>query len=291
MSLPRRITPLAIAALVTLVPASSAVTKPAPPADNAVKPGGLTIVGLTSESRLVKFPANRPQQTSDVGAVTGLLPGERLVGIDRRPANGLLYGVGSASRLYTLNTNTGAASFVATLSITLSGTRFGVDFNPVADRLRVVSNTGQNLRIVPTTGVATADLPLSWSGGPVTIAGAAYTNNDASASTTTTALYDIDTTSRRLFAQNPPNNGTLIDIGPLGRATGPDVGFDIYSPTSGGAAVSNTAYAVLGAGTSRGFYTVNLTTGAATQVALFAGVGSEDKLATVSDIAVPIDNG
>ncbi|MEK2481574.1 DUF4394 domain-containing protein, partial [Lactobacillus acidophilus] len=71
--------------------------------------------------------------------------------------DGLLYAVGSSGRIYTINTSSGAATVKATLTAdatdttlpftALSGTEFGVDLNPVADRLRVVSNTGQNLRI------------------------------------------------------------------------------------------------------------------------------------------------
>ena len=42
----------------------------------------------------------------------------------------------------------------------LDGTEFGVDFNPQVDRLRVVSNSGQNLRLHPDTGaVAAVDKP------------------------------------------------------------------------------------------------------------------------------------
>ena len=39
----------------------------------------------------------------------------------------------------------------------LTGSQFGVDFNPVADRLRVPSDSGLNLRINADTGATTTD--------------------------------------------------------------------------------------------------------------------------------------
>jgi len=86
-------------------------------------------------------------------AITGLAGGERLLGIDTRPANGQLYAVGSTGRLYVIDPTSGAAGQVGTpFATALSGERFGVDFNPTVDRLRIVSDTRQNLRIDPTTG-------------------------------------------------------------------------------------------------------------------------------------------
>ncbi len=92
--------------------------------------------------------------------VTGLQSGETLLGIDIRPGGtttGQIYGLSSMGRLYTIDKFTGAATLKSTLSADpadtsnpftgLSGTNFGIDFNPVVDRLRVVSDTGQNLRI------------------------------------------------------------------------------------------------------------------------------------------------
>jgi hypothetical protein len=76
-----------------------------------------------------------PGTVVNVGSVTGLQPGEEIVGIDFRPATGQLYAVSNQSRLYVLNRTNGAAAFAATLSTPLSDTSFGVDFNPTVDRL------------------------------------------------------------------------------------------------------------------------------------------------------------
>ncbi|RYZ18116.1 MAG: DUF4394 domain-containing protein, partial [Chitinophagaceae bacterium] len=122
-----------------------------------------------------------------------------------RASNDMLYAIGSSSRIYTINSANGAATFVATLSIPLNGTSFGVDFNPVPDRIRIVSNTGQNLRVNPVDGATINDGAINPLPAAITAAG--YTNSVTGA--TTTMLYVIDTDADKLFIQNPPNNGTL----------------------------------------------------------------------------------
>ena len=78
--------------------------------------------------------------------VTGLQSNETLLGIDFRPATGELYGLGSTSRLYKVDPTTAVATAVGgQFSRCLSGFSFGFDFNPVIDRIRVVSETNQNL--------------------------------------------------------------------------------------------------------------------------------------------------
>ncbi|WP_375417972.1 DUF4394 domain-containing protein [uncultured Hymenobacter sp.] len=184
--------------------------------------------------------------------IAGLQAGESVVGIDFRPVNGQIYAVGSAGRLYTLNASSGAATFVAALSVPLMGTSFGVDFNPVVDRLRVVSNTGQNLRINPLDGATTVDGALN-PGAPA-VTGAAYANNVAG--TTTTTLFDIDVASDKLFRQLPPNNGTLVEVGALGVNVDAATGFDI-----GGS--SGIAYALLSSAGRTRLYRIDTATGAA----------------------------
>ena len=104
------------------------------------------------------------------------------------------------------------------------GTDFGFDFNPTVDKIRVVSNTGQNLRLNPDDGSVTG-VDLALTPGTASITGAAYTNNFAGS--TTTVLFDIDSQSDRLYKQDPPNNGTLVEIGSLGYDVDEAGGFDI----------------------------------------------------------------
>ncbi len=144
----------------------------------------------------------------------------------------------------------------APLTTLLSGTNFGFDFNPTVDRIRVVSDNGQNLRLHPETGAVAAVDGLINPGTP-TISASAYTNNFAGA--TTTMLFAIDHTSDKLFVQNPPNNGTLVETGSLGINVDASNGFDIGS-------TSGIAYTIFTVGVTQGLYRINLTTGAATKV-------------------------
>ena len=107
----------------------------------------LTILGLTADQRLVSFLECDPGWLHEIGSVSGLkAPDDALVGIDFRVQDGQLYGVGNGGGIYTLDTHTAVASLVSPLTVSLDGYFFGVDFNPAANALRIISNTGQNLR-------------------------------------------------------------------------------------------------------------------------------------------------
>src|SRR5262249_31679133 len=143
-------------------------------------------------------------------------------------------------------------------AFTLNGTAFGFDFNPTVDRIRVVSNTGQNIRLNPNDGTLSAtDTALAYAAGDPNaaatprIAAAAFTNNFSGPVTTT--LFDIDSNLDILTTQNPQNNGTLNTVGALGFDTSDLVGFDI-SGQSGIAWASLTAPA----GSSSQLFSVNL---------------------------------
>ncbi|WP_231464164.1 MULTISPECIES: DUF4394 domain-containing protein [unclassified Pedobacter] len=187
--------------------------------------------------------------------ITGIQAGETILGIDMRPVNGQIYALGSTSRIYTINASSGVAAAVTAspLSTLLVGTQFGFDFNPTVDRIRIVSNTGQNLRFNPADGTVIVDGNISLSTAAVT--GSAYTNNVAAAAST--VLFNIDSTGDRLYKQDPPNAGTLVDVGALGVNVEASNGFDIGS-------TSGIAYGLFTVGTTQRVYTVNLTTGAAT---------------------------
>jgi len=225
------------------------------------------VTGLTVTNTLVTFDSATPGVVTAPVAITGLGAGEILVAIDRRPATGQLYGLGSASRLYVINTVTGAATQVGSSgAFTLSGTAFGFDFNPTVDRIRVTTTTTQNLRLNPNDGMlAATDSALAYATGDANfgatprIVGSAYTNNFSGATTTT--LYDIDSNLDILAIQSPPNNGALNTVGALGLNTSDLLGFDI-SGLTGTAFASLTA---VGAPTSS-LFTVNLATGAGTLV-------------------------
>ena len=169
-------------------------------------------------------------------AITGLAMGEQILGIDIRPATGQLYALVNTSKLYTINTISGAATLISAtpFATPLSGSSFGFDFNPTVDRIRVISNTGQNLRLHPVTGVIAAVDPALNPGSPVVDA-AAYTNSYAGA--ITTILYDIDIQTDKMFKQDPANAGTLVPVGGLGIKASASNGFDISS-------ISNKGYGI-----------------------------------------------
>lgn len=233
------------------------------------------VVGLTTANELATFDHATPGSILSSLQISGLQQGELLQGIDRRPADGLLYGVSDGNRVYRIDTGTGVATLVNTLTVPLNGTAFGVDFNPVPDRLRIVSDTDQNLRHNPNVaGTTINDGGLAYAAGDAnfganpSVVGVAYTNNFAGAATTT--LFGIDNTLGVLVTQNPPNAGTLNTVGPLGVSTGSLVGFDISGLTG-------TAYASLFVSGASRLYTINLGTGSATLLGLInTGNGIRD---------------
>jgi hypothetical protein len=170
----------------------------------------LSIYGLTPTNGLLLFDADHPANIVSIRAITGLDIGDNLVGIDVRPKTGQLYALSDDGSLYIINPATAAATKVTQLAAdpadvtnpftALSGTNFGIDFNPVPDRLRVVSNLDQNLRINVDTGLVTTDTPLAYSPAPDRNAGenpnigdVAYANNFDGATTTTLFAIDEET--------------------------------------------------------------------------------------------------
>lgn len=218
----------------------------------------LGLVGLTDNNNLVLFDSNNPTATTSV-SITGV--DGLVLGIDTRSANNQTYALTTANKIYTINPFTGVATFVSNLSTAFTGGFVsGVDFNPAADRLRVVGGNDQNLRINVDTGAVIVDGTLN--PGDPNITAAAYTNADNDPNTGTT-LYDIDSNSDALFIQNPPNNGTLALVGSLGIDIDSTGGFDIFTENG-----VNTAVAALTPAGSTGsnLYSINLSTGAATQI-------------------------
>lgn len=208
--------------------------------------------GIDSRALLVSFDTDRPQFPTSLQLLRGLQPGEQVLAIDFRPATGELYALGSSSRLYKIERETAIARVVGTgapFTPALSGTEFGFDFNPTVDRIRVTSNTGQNLRLHPDTGVVAAtDAALNYADGTrPQIVASAYTNSFAGATTTT--LFNLDLAKRAIVSQIPPNDGVLANPKPLINIDLSQVaGFDISPITNRGYMVireSNSSKSIL----------------------------------------------
>lgn len=248
------------------------------------------IIGLTTSNSLVSFDSATPGSLGAAVAVTGLAAGTILIGIDFRPLDRQLVGVGNlggVGTVYAINPYTGAATAINS-GFTLTGDSFGVDFNPVPNALRIVSDADQNLRITAGgTGVVNNDSALN-PGNP-NIVGAAYANNVPGGIGGQTTLYVIDSETDSLLTQGTPNfppgtspnTGTLFTVGGLGFDTSELAGFDISRDTG-------TAYASLTGPTAGGsqLFTIDLGTGAATLVGGFDGLLLAD--ITVSQVPAPM---
>ncbi|MFN0132448.1 MAG: DUF4394 domain-containing protein [Phycisphaerales bacterium] len=231
------------------------------------------VYGVTAQQRLISFDTSTPGTIISGFAITGLASNEQISGIDLRPNDGFIYGLGSQNNLYRLNPSNGAATLVNPLGTALNGASFGFDFNPTGPvALRIVSNTDKNYRLAnpATSGVVNTDTDLAYVAGDPNfgvnpnITHVAYSNNVPGA--TSTALFAIDAGLDALVRITTPNAGTLSTIGTLGMGGNANVnaigGFDI-SGASGlaFAAVQNVSLSqstlwgidlVTGAGTSLG---------------------------------------
>lgn len=269
-----------IATAVAVVSAASMLMVSAPGASSAAPAAtpSLRAFGITGDGMLMAtFTTDNPRVLNWVRTINGLSGDTKLVGIDHRVQNGVMYGLGEKGGIYTIKTPPATSDVVVTkvsqLRVALYGTTFDIDFNPAADRLRVISNNGQNLRHNLNDGTTVTDSVLNFP--PATTAalgvtGAAYTNNDLVGSTGTT-LTDVDTYNDQIVIQSPPNAGSLVATGLLGFDANLDAGYDIFSYTTDGRTTSNAAFASLtpyGANTPS-LYSVDILTGTPTLIGQF----------------------
>ena len=157
-----------------------------------------------------------------------------------------------------------------------AGATVTVDFNPVADRLRVIGSDGSNLRANVDDGKVVTDGALKFADAdankgktPKVVAGA-YTNPVKGAAQTT--LYDIDATAGVLVKQAPPNDGVLGTVGSLGMSVGV-IAFDIAPDGKGG-----DAGWLLADGT---LYSLDLASGKTSKVGAVAGVAKAWDIAVI----------
>ncbi|SDF34831.1 protein of unknown function [Lentzea fradiae] len=244
---------------------------------STAQPTGLRAYGISADGTLMAtFTTDRPTVLDWVRQIQGFSGDVTAVGTDIRPQDGLLYLVGDKGGIYTVKLPSSSnwdpvVTKVSQLTYPLSGTNFGVDFNPAADRLRVISDNGQNLRHDLNTHSTVNDTILTTPPAGTTkgVTAAAYTNNDLNPDTATT-LFDIGTLTDQVLIQSPANNGTLAPTGSLTVDAAANAGFDIYSTLSNGKAVSSAGFATLvGPGSGSSLYSVNLLTGEATAIGRF----------------------
>ena len=189
--------------------------------------GQETVIGLTTQNGIEIFDSGAPNISLDGGFVGGLVPGEILLGIDYRPANGQVYAVGNQDNLYTIDLDTFDATLVGDgfAPPRLRGNSFGFDFNPAFMNgafARIISNTDQNRVLGGDTGeyLLPADRTAVFyaAGDPnvgenPNIAAIAYDGNVPGS--TATQQFGIDATLGVLTTV-ANNAGTLETIGSLG---------------------------------------------------------------------------
>lgn len=251
------------------------------------------VYGLSDDGDLFTFSLDAPSVRETSVEVTGV-GADPIVGMDFRPADGQLYAVTDGTtddRIVRIDPETGVATPVSTLSVDLVGTNFGVDFNPVVDRLRIVSDTTQNLRVNVGTGVvatdiaSTGDTALEFPTGDInaaatpSVVAVAYTNPVGGAASTQLFGMDSGTDDLVTFAGNP-NAGQLTTVPTAGNAITVDLdvnlGLDIASDGKALAAVQ------LAGATSSTLRVFDTATGA------FNGGATIGGSEVVVDLAIPI---
>jgi len=247
------------------------------------EPGEAVFAALRADDTALIFFADSTGEVLEV-PLTGLEEGENAIGVDFRPSEeaDLLYVLTDQGRVYT-TPPTGELTLLSTLAGLPEGTAFGVDFNPVADQLRIVSDTNQNLQADVETGITIVDGNLAFApddpnaGADPNIVGAAYTNSFNGATSAT--LFDIDSNLDVLTIQSPQDDGTLETVGGLGVDTTEDVGFDILAGSE------TVAFATLTVDGVVGLYEIDLATG---EASLLGTIG--DGTYEIISLAVGMDN-
>lgn len=196
---------------------------------------------LTSNNRIIGVDLDNMEYARSVRAVAqattantpgALDPSEEILDIDYRNSEGTLYALtrtvttsGVTSRIVSIAPTSGALTRVSTLTgVTLSATdTYSIDFNPVADRLRIISSSGTNIKVDVLTGNASTNGTTS-----SVINGIAYTDTftPGSAAGRNTILFGLDLSNDQRYTIDP-TSGTLTANVPLGVDATAVTGFDI----------------------------------------------------------------
>jgi Domain of unknown function (DUF4394) len=198
-------------------------------------PPDFELAALDARGSLLVFRASAPRAARSVPLKDLPAP---LIGIDTRSADGRLYGLTALQQIVRIDTQSGATEVVSRLGSPFDGGQVaGFDFNPQVDRLRLVTRTGQNLRVNVDIGAVAIDTPLRFAPDDdhanrrPNVSGSGYTNAVPRAARTIT--FALDDSLDLLVKQEPPNDGLLRTVGPLGIDCGAQNGFDIGTTAAG----------------------------------------------------------
>jgi len=235
---------------------------------------GQTIYAVDLANQFALFHSASPGTVDRYLPITGLLTGDRIVGIDFRAVDGKLYGVGIDSRVYTVDTVTAVASPVgATFTPALDGDHFGVVLDPATDRIRIQSaESEQNLRLDPSTGQVTdVDAVLAYAFGDPNEASTPAIAATAVTTGATGKTYGIDWLLDEFVVMLDPNNGAVTSLGSTGVFTAACVALDVGA--------NGVVYASMTIGGVNNLYTMNVGTGAATLLGAIPVVPSIQSIA------------
>ena len=240
-------------------------------------PVGKTIYAVDLSNNFALFHTGSPGTVNRKLAISGLPADERIVGIDFRPSDGKLYGVGTDSRVYVVDTVTAVATAVgAAFTPTVDGEHFGMVLDPATDQIRLQSaETGQNIRLSPVTGqVVATDVALTYaSGDPNAAKAPAIAATAVTGAPGATTTYGIDWLLDVFVVMSDPTTGQVATVGSTGVVTAPCAALDV-----GGDGVM---YASMTTSGINHLFTMNLSTGAATLL------GEIDVFASIQSIAIP----
>jgi hypothetical protein len=232
---------------------------------------GADLAAVTTSNKLITFNHGAPGTLDSTVAISGLQAGETVVGIDYRPSDDKLYGLGSSGRLYLLDVRSGAATPKASLHAAagdsytaLSGNAFGICFNPVDGTLRVISDAGQNLSVNPDTGAVQSE--AGFDAAKFNVVAVAYTTQANGPIPTT--LYALNSKGAEIDSTLAPQSGKLLAVGAIGSDIGKLGGFDIRGNEASGVAY---AAATTPDGSASKLYLVKLSAGTAKSLGTIGG--------------------
>lgn len=222
-------------------------------APSALAAGGVEVVGLAEHgAQIVAFNTSNPGGVKSIGSVKGL-NGDALIGIDFRPSDHALYGVGKGGNIYKIDASTAQATKVGKLTVTIDGGYWDIDFNSAGDTLRIITDKGQNLRqgfsLTGPSGSTFKDPTLSRRN----VAALGYSGS--------TGL-GIDTGKRQIVTVN----GSSGNVAGLSAA---NVFPSLSTASNGLDASGSTAFAVVNINHYHTLYQVNTSNGSVTKLGVF----------------------
>jgi hypothetical protein len=224
-----------------------------------------TIYAPTTDGLLISLDSATPGTVASAVAITGLQPGEAIVGLDF--AGTTLYGAGNSSRLYSIDPLSGAASEIGQFSSVLNGLAFGFDTD--ATGARAIGSFGQHLVVDLNTGATTTGPNVSGA-----ISGLAYDIGSGQ-------YYVADYSANTIGTLDITTGGVTL-LGPAGIDFSRNNGFDI-SQVTGTAFLATPATS---SGAEANLYTINTSDGSATLVGLI-GLSGDNILLQGMTVAVP----